>query len=95
MDPQIQSLLTSVGLAAATSVAAWAASKGFISTGDQSTFATDLLGVVGGIVAAGLAYWKTRTVTQTAMIQAVNKADNGVKVVASTAAAPQVSAPLK
>jgi hypothetical protein len=95
MNPQLQSVLTSAGLAASSSVAAWAVSKGFIPGSDQSSFANDLVTVGSGLVAAGLAYWKTRQVSQKAMIQAVNAADNGVKVVANTTSALTVNAPLK
>ena len=95
MDPQLKSILTSLGMAAATSIAAWAASKGFVPSGDQSTFANDLVMIGSGGIAAGLAWYKTRSHTQTAAIKAVNEADNGVKVVASNAPAPMVTAPLK
>ena len=97
MDPQLQSILTSVGLAAATSAGAWAVSKGIISQGDQSAFANQLVLVVSGLITAGLAWWKARQVSQTSMIKSVNAADNGVTVVPTTpATAPlKVDAPLK
>jgi len=38
--------------------------------------------------------WGIWTRTHTAMIQSVNAADNGVKVVAATSLAPQVDAPI-
>ena len=41
MNPQIQSMLTSVGMIAATSISAWAVSKGFIAGSDQASFAND------------------------------------------------------
>ena len=104
MDPQLQSVLTSVGMALAMSIAGYAASKGVISSGDQSNLANALVTVGGVIVTAGgvivtgvLGWLKMRQVSQKAMIQAVNKADNGVTVVPTTAAsaAAQVNAPLK
>jgi uncharacterized protein (UPF0333 family) len=99
MDPQLKSVLTSVGLGLASSVAAWAATKGFISSDQQSALASSLLTVAGAIVAAGFAWYKTRQVTQPAMIQAVNKADNGVTAVSSAdakaAGISPVNAPLK
>lgn len=97
MDPQLQSVLTSVGMALAMSIAGYAASKGVISSGDQSNLANALVTVGGVIVTAVLGWLKTRQVSQKAMIQAVNKADNGVTVVPTTAAsaAAQVNAPLK
>lgn len=95
MDPQVKSAVTSFGLAVATAVASWAASKGLISDGDRTNFTTALVTVGGFLVAAALTWWKARQHSQPALIQAVNEADNGVKVVASTAAAPQVNEPLK
>jgi len=41
-----------------------------------------------------VAAWGTYSHTQTAMIQSVNNATNGVKVVAATSSAPQVDAPI-
>jgi hypothetical protein len=95
MNPQIQSILTSVGMALASSVAAWAVSKGFIPGADQSSFTNDLLTLGSGIVVLVLGWIKAKQVSQPAMIKAVNAADNGVKVVASSEPAPTVSAPLK
>ncbi len=99
MNPQLQSMLTSVGMIAATSISAWAVSKGFIAGSDQASFANDLVGVVGGMVVIALGAIKAKQVSQTSMIKAVNAADNGVSVVPTTAAAaaaiPAVSAPLK
>ena len=95
MDPQLKSILTSVLLGISTGVAGWAANRGLIPNGDQSVIANDLVTAVSGGIAAVLAWYKTRQVSQPAMIQAVNAADNGVKVVASTSTAPIVTAPLK
>lgn len=95
MDPQIKSILTSVALAAASSVAAWAASKGLIPSADQSSFANDVVTLLFGGLAAFLAWYKTRSHTPTAQIAAVNQADNGVKVVPATAVTPSIDKPLK
>ena len=98
MNPQIQSMLTSVGMIAATSISAWAVSKGFIAGSDQASFANDLVGVVGGLVVVALGAVKAKQVSQASMIKAVNTADNGVKVVADDARSspiPTVSTPLK
>ena len=95
MDPQFSSILTSVGLAIASSVAAYAASRGLIPTADQSALANQLVTLGSGAVAACLAWYKARQVSQQAMITAVNKADNGVKVVASTTPAATEKGPLK
>jgi hypothetical protein len=47
--------------------------------------------IATGIVAA----WSSFTNTQASMIQSVNNADNGVKVVPATALVPAVTGPLK
>jgi len=90
MDPQVKSLLTSLGLSAATALSAWAVSKGLIPGADQASFANDLVALASGLVAIGLAWWKARQLSQPAMVQAVNQADNGVKVVSAKSASQQV-----
>jgi hypothetical protein len=95
MDPQLKSALTTIGMIISTSIASWAATKGFITTGDQANVANALVAVGGGVVTAGLAYWKTRDHSQAAIIKQVNASDNGVKVVPNGAVAPQVNGPLK
>ena len=95
MDPQLKSILTTIAGYLATGVAAWAASKGLIPSADQSSFANDVVMIGAGAVAAGVAWYKTRAHTPTAQIAAVNTADNGVKVVPSTAMVQSVDHPLK
>jgi hypothetical protein len=95
MDPQLKSILTTVAGYAATGIAAWAASKGLIPSADQSSFANDIVMIGAGAVAAGLAWYKTRSHTPTAQIAAVNTANNGVKVVPATAMTPAIDHPLK
>ena len=95
MDPQLKSILTTIAGYAATGIAAWAASKGLISSADQSSFANDIVVLAAGTVAAGVAWYKARTHTPAAQIAAVNDADNGVKVVSSTAPVQSVDHPLK
>ena len=95
MDPQLKSILTTIAGYLATGVAAWAASKGLIPSVDQSSFANDVVMIGAGAVAAGVAWYKTRAHTPTAQIVAVNTADNGVKVVPSTAMVQSVDHPLK
>ena len=95
MDPKLKSVLTSVALAAATSIATWAASKGLIPSADQSTFANDLVTAAFAGLAALIARYETRSHTPTALIAAVNNADNGVKVVSEQSDAVRVSTPLK
>lgn len=94
MDPQLKSILTTIGMTLATSVAAWAASKGIIPSADQSVIANDLVVAAGTVITAALGWYKARQATQTAMIQQVNKADNGVKVVPATAPVDPVNAPI-
>ena len=95
MDPQLKSLVTSVGMVLATSVASWAVSKGIIPSGDQSTLTNDIVLVVSTIITALLAWWKTHAVSPKAMINAINTADNGVKVVSESVPGPKVDAPTK
>ena len=51
--------------------------------------------IVGTLFSAAMAIWAAMNNTQTAKIASVNNADNGVKVVATTVAAPAVMTPLK
>ena len=95
MNPQMVSILTSVGMMLASSVVAWAVSRGFVAAADQSTLTNDLVGLVGGAIAIALTWFKANVVSPKSMIATINDADNGVKVVAETAPAEQVSAPLK
>jgi hypothetical protein len=97
MNPQIQSMLTSLGMLAATSIATMAVTKGIIPGSDQASFANDLVSLVGYGLTALLAWWKTRQVSQpamvkslsqtgdgqTAMIKSINNTNNGVTVVAT------------
>lgn len=95
MDPQLKSVLTTVAGYLATGIAAWAASHGLISSGDQASLVNAMVTIAGVVVAAGVAWYKTRAHTPTAQIQAVNTADNGVKVVPATVPAQSVDHPLK
>lgn len=98
MDPQLKMVLTTVGGAAATAVATWAASKGLISASDQVNDANALVTLGSAAVGGVLVWYAHRQTSQKAMIQAVNAADNGVKVVADNARAapiPAVSEPVK
>lgn len=95
MDPQVKSIMTSILLMGATSAAGWATAHGVIPGGDQATVANDLVAAALWAITGGVAWLKTRAHTPAAQIQAVNAADNGVKVVASNAEAQQVNVPLK
>lgn len=95
MDPQLKSVLTSAGMLAAGGVATWAASHGFVGQDDEANLTNALVTVGSAAIAGAFAWWKARSNSQPALIKAVNQSDNGVKVVASSAPAPQVNAPLK
>jgi hypothetical protein len=94
MDPQLKSALTTIAIITSSSLTAWASSKGFIQAGDQTNVANALVAAGSGILTVGLAYMKTRDHSPTAIIQQVNTAENGVKVVAENAPAPTVDAPI-
>lgn len=69
-------------------VATTAISHGYV---DSSTAST----IVGGAVGLATAAWSFYTNSPKAMIQSINSADNGVKVVAESATATKVETPLK
>ena len=95
MDPQIKSLLTSFASAVSTAVAAAAATHGVINAAQQSAL-SDILVTAAGFVVTGLLTWyKKRQQSPTALIQAVNAGDNGVKVVAASEPVRTVNVPLK
>ena len=94
MDPQIQSVLTSVALSLATAVATWASTLGIVPSADKDSFANILVSVFLWLVTAAIGWYKTRALSQKAMIQAVNAADNGVKVVSAVVLAPAVNGPI-
>ena len=95
MDPQLKSALTTIAVVASSALTTWAVSKGLITQGDQANVTNALVGAAGGLVTIGLAYWKTRDHSQKAIIQQVNAADNGVKVVPEGSVGPKVNGPLK
>lgn len=96
MDPQLKSILTSVGMTLSTSVAAWAVTHGIIHAADQAPVADAIVTAVSAGVTALLGWYKTRQHTPTAQIAAVNDdPTNGVKVVAEAVPAPKVTVPLK
>lgn len=99
MDQVTKSLLTSAAGILASSIVGFAVNKAWI-TADQGAALTSNLSAIflgaGAAIAAGVIAWvHSRQVTQPAMIQAVNAANNGVKVVPSTSPTPAVSGPLK
>lgn len=87
MTPVSNSALTSVIGALTVMLATWLASKNIIPTADVSTDAAEIGSFIlfaGGIA---LGWYKTRQVTQTAMIKSVNATSNGVAVVSARDAA--------
>lgn len=95
MDAQLKSILTSIALAGATALTTWLVSHGYIPGSDQSTFTADIMTAGAALATAALGWYKERQHTPAAQIQAVNAADNGVKVVAADAAAKVIDVPLK
>jgi predicted phage tail protein len=95
MDPQLKSILTTIVGSVAAAVAASAATHGWINTSQTSAFTDILVTVAGALVTAGVGWYKARQNTQKAMIQNINAADNGVKVVSAEAPVQAVNVPLK
>lgn len=94
MNPIVQSILTTVGASAAATIATWAVGVGIIPQSSSSSVENALLGLGLYAVAGALTWLKTLSHTQVAQIAAVNAANNGVKVVAATVAAPVAEAPI-
>ncbi len=90
MDPQAKSAVTTLVGYLAASLATWAG----VSAADGATFGNVTSTVVLWIAASVIAWYKTRSHTPVAQIAAVNDAPNGAKVVAETANAPRISAPV-
>jgi hypothetical protein len=103
-----QSQVMAIGRHVATAIggaAAFAVSLHFLSSGDADTIvkavnqiATGFTSIVTGVlalvpIASGL--WAAYSASPKAQIAAINNGDNGVKVVAATAPANTVTAPLK
>ena len=95
MDPQLKSVLTSIGMTLAGSATTWGVAHGLVPAADQASVANALVTLAFAIATGLLGWWKARQVSQKAMIQAVNAADNGVKVVAASTPAITVTEPLK
>ena len=96
MDPQLKSVLTTIAATLSASVAGAAATHGVIHSDQQAAFADIVTTVAGVAVTALIGWYKARQNSQSAMIQAVNAADNGVKVVpVNSTTTPPVQEPLK
>ena len=95
MNPILTSILTSVGMSAASAVAGWAVTKGIVSPTDQVNVANTLLGLAGAGAAAGLGWLKAQKWTQSSVISVVNSpAVPGVKVVAQSSPSATVTEPI-
>lgn len=95
MNPQLNSALTSVLLVVFTNLGTVLVARGYIGKADVATLAA--AGVTLALYAGGtlIGWYKARQVAPAALIAAVNKGDNGVKVVAVSTDAPAVDKPLK
>jgi hypothetical protein len=81
------------------------ATMNIVSAGDATTIAHSVDQISAGVaqIAAGVAplvaigsgLWAAWTASQRKQIQAVNSADNGLKVVPESSPGPKMSAPLK
>ena len=70
------------------------ADRGYISATDSAVLATAVIALVSAAMSAVPTIWGIWTRSHTAMIQSVNAADNGVKVVSSASPALEVNEPI-
>lgn len=77
MDPQIKSILTSILLAGASAVGAWAAGHGLIDAGQQTALVNILVTVAGAVGVGLIGWWKARNQSPPALIAAVKASPNG------------------
>lgn len=95
MDPQTKSLVTTILAALAAAAGGAAATHGYITADQQSAFRDIVVSIVTAGATGLIAWYKQRTASPKALIEAVNAGDNGVKVVSATATAQVVNGPLK
>ena len=98
MDPQIKSILTTIAVGFATTLATWAAAVGIIPASSESTVINALVSLLLYVIDGLLAWYKARSQSKDALIQAVNAGNNKVKVVADSpenASIPVVNKALK
>lgn len=88
------SIVGSVGLTLAALIAGWLSAHNIIPAADVTTDTAVIGTIIVGVIGAGIVWFKGAMATKAAQIQAVNTADNGVKVVAATVLAPVVTAPI-
>ena len=89
------SLVGSLIIAAAGMAVGWLASHNIIPSADVTQDTALVATAISGAIGAAVIWYKARQSTQTKMIQSVNAADNGVKVVPATAIVAPVNVPLK
>ena len=85
MDTQTKSLIGSLLLGVAGMATGWLASHNIIPPADVSADTATIAAFVTFTAGAAVAWYKHQQASQTSMIQAVNAAPNGVKVVADDA----------
>jgi hypothetical protein len=68
--------------------------KGAISADDSNMLVSGVITIAGAIVGVAPIIWGIFAHTHTSMIQSVNAADNGVKVVSSASPALEVNEPI-
>ena len=96
MNPAQSSILTSIGMVLSSAIATWAATHGIIHASDQLPITDAIATVLGAAATGALGWYKTRTVTPQAMIDAVNSPYvPGRKVVSEGGVSPKVNTPLK
>ena len=93
MDTQTKSLIGSLLLGVAGMATGWLASHNIIPAADVSADTATIAAFVTFAAGAAVAWYKHQQASQTSMIQAVNAAPNGVKVVPESSPTPSVSAP--
>jgi len=92
MNPQLASALSSLGMMASSSIAAYAVTVGIVPADSKANFTNALVTIGGAAVSAGLLWWKSRQHTPAALTAAVNSsAVPGVKVVPETSSTPAVN----
>lgn len=90
MDPQLKSILTSLGMTIATTIAGVAVTHGYIHAQDQSAVADSIVTAVAAGVTALLTWYKSRQVSPSGLVQSISNTDP--KAVATAVdAAPKAS----
>lgn len=93
MNPVIKSFLTSVLKDILTGLGGILVTGGYLAKTQETEFVTMGTGAALVAISQLVSWYKARQVTQQALISAVNKGDNGVKVVSAESTAPMVTEP--